>query len=207
MIRGIIIIAFALSNVILGSFGLTIILPHAEQAKTENVKIRACLDLNVEEFTNSSGISVKTCAQPSFGAALYLNYSFVGYTDADGRIEFNVDDNATLLLHIVDREYGYGARQQFLNRTTIDSDIYLQSDYAEPLFTNVNGIDATVLFLPLNYNWSKFNVNFHYKNSTKKESIYQIRGIQMASSLVPNKFYDLTLDTFALNPAENEIFL
>ena len=68
-------------------------------------------------------------------------------------------------------------------------------------------LPLTVLFLPLNYNWSEFNVNFHYKNSTKKESIYQIRGIQMSSSLVPNKFYDLTKDTFALNPAENEIWL
>ena len=42
MIRGIIIIiAVVLSNVILGSVGFAIILPDAEQAKTENVKIRA----------------------------------------------------------------------------------------------------------------------------------------------------------------------
>jgi hypothetical protein len=86
-----------------------------------------------------------------------------------------------------------------------DSNIYLQSDYIEPLITNVNGADASVIFLPHDYDWSNFTVNFHYKQSNKKESIYQIRGIQVASSVLPDNIYDLTENTFVLNKEENEI--
>ena len=147
--------------------------------------------------TNNNNNNNNKCIK-AVNASVYLNYKLIGYTDTNGLFstaELNPTDNLTL--HIIDRVNGYGYSQimqpllQESSTSTIQ--LYLISDYIEPLFINVNGIDKKNLFFyPISYNWSEFNVYFYYENkSASYESIHEIRSIQLYSSLFPENIYEL----------------
>ncbi len=147
---------------------------------------------------NSNSSQANNNCIKSVNASVYLNYKLVGYTDSNGLFstgELNSTDNLTL--HIIDRVNGYGYSQimQPLLQESSTSTIqfYLTSDYIEPLFINVNGINKKNLFFyPLSYNWSEFDVFFYYENKSESyESIHEIRSIQLYSSLFPENIYEL----------------
>ena len=212
----ILVILFTL--IIIGAVALILILQKpsdnsdAKDKSQKIVKLTACIDdtdLNndIDDSNLKKNLLVRSseCPQPSVSSSVYLNYSFIGYTDSKGDIDLRLKIDSNYLIHIVDREYEYGFTQSIVSNEMVDTKVYLQSDYLEPLITNVNGLDEDMLFVNNNYNWSTFDVFFHYKNSSQREHIYQIRGIQVFSSLVPEKIFDLTLDTFVLNEENNLI--
>jgi hypothetical protein len=178
------------------------------------IHISACIDsTDLEEEESYSNDTLFNSTQTSdtnnnnnnnciksVNASVYLNYKLVGYTDTNGFFSISTELNPTdnLTLHIIDRVNGYGysqIMQPLLQESSSTSTIqlYLISDYIEPLFINLNGIDKKNLFFyPISYNWSEFDVYFYYENKIASyESIHEIRSIQLYSSLFPENIFEL----------------
>ncbi len=204
VLRIIFIIVGCLVAVVAVATVLGVLLSNSNK-KSESLNVRnrvlitACIDNTDLEEENTNSTENNDCKVKSINSSVYLDYSLVGYTDTNGSISIqlaNLTSNHSL--HIIDRVNGYGYTQFMAPLATQFSSYYLSEQYTEPILTNVNGIDVDDyihnynFFVPISYNWSDFNVYFHYYNNSKESiSIRQLRSIQVYSSLFPATTYEL----------------